>query len=226
MIVRTAGCNALGNPLFSYRFDPAAIIGPDADWLSALLESAVGEGRVFGSGETIQIGWMINLLKEHGDHTLAVFEPDFESFPIEWVDSVTTTLQHLRLQKDVFESVGLSQQLQFPTILQSSLVGADVDKSAQRLVLERAEEIANDSGWFIGHAESTCDYNDPGNLRRCSLYEVGMLVPKSIMFLALPTGCRVFLSETSVEISYQGTPLPIVPGSLLSLTSVDSIPRG
>jgi hypothetical protein len=214
MILRTSHCKQHKHPEFSFRIDPKKGLREDANWLVGYLEQNVASGERYMDGETVQIGWIVNLLKKRKDGTFGVLEPDFESFPINWVDSVTDTLAQFRMQNDVAESFGLNP-IEFPSIRQSCVLGTDVVAGDVNLVLERTEPNEDDSGWFIGRADTSIDYSDPQNLRRASLYEAGVLTPGAIMFLALPTGYRVVLTDSSIEITFGDRELTPLPTSFL-----------
>jgi len=215
LIITTNKCSKAKHPEFSFCIDPNTVVQDDLVWFRSTLEADVLRGSRYQAGETLQIGWMLNSLIQREDGTLGVLEPDFKSIPIVWVDSVTTTLQHLRLQKAVVESVGFGGQIQYPSILQSGLIGVDLTPQPGRLICDRSEEEGTDSGWFVGNAETACDYNNPTNLIRLSLYQMSLLVPNVVMFFALPCQCRVVFVDRSVEIYYCERRLDILPNSFL-----------
>lgn len=208
MILKTHDCGKFKHREFSPNFDPQKILRDDAQWLCDFLQRTVAEGVRYKTGETIQIGWMINTLESRKDRSLGILEPDFVSMPINWIDSVTTTLAHFRMQRDVVESLGLEAPF-FPSIRQSCIVGADLlmGQGTYDLILERSEPDDTDSGWFVGHAQSHSNYNDVANLRTLSLYELAIHVPLSVMFLALPIGFKIILNDWMLQISQFNTRL-------------------
>jgi hypothetical protein len=216
MMSRTSNRNMTDHPAFSFAWDADKVPPQDAQWLCDVLERGVSCGHRHAPGDTIQIGWMVNLISGREDQTLAILEPDLRTMPIKWIDSVTTTLQHLRLQKDAVDSVGLLDVLAFPSICESALMGVDVTLDTGGLLLERAPAEGSDSGWFMGDADSQSDYDDPANLRRVSLYDAARLVPRCVMFMALPPGTRVLLSPGSAQVSYLGAGRSFGPGTLLA----------
>lgn len=213
VIAATTRCREAGHPEFQVRASQA-IPSPDLDWLVRFLEDTVKCGDKYVPQQTVQIGWMITLVRSREDQTLGLWEPDMQRVPIAWVDSVTTTLRHLRLQKDVAESLGLGERILFPTVQQSAIVARGFE-SGSSVIMERTEPTPSDSGWFIGSAEHGVDHNDPANLRRVSLYEVGCGRPDVVMFLALPPGTRVLLHKRSACVWLDGRTLSTQPGSFL-----------
>ena len=195
------------------------LLTSDAEQFARSLEADVADGKVFCAGEQMQIGWMVNLIRSNGEHQLTIDEPDFQSMPIEWKNSVTTTLLHLRLQRSICESYGFGEQGSFPSIRYCALTTSEFDGNAKRIVLERFHAQGADSGWFIGCNESNVDCNDAACLRRISLYELAMVCPRCVPFMALPCGTRVDIANELVTVHYSGTLVRAVAGSLMSLRS-------
>src|SRR5690349_16550004 len=97
----TINCSKYGQPEISVTFEQKQVLEDDVKWLLEWLESEVANGRRFLPSQTIQIGWMITRVEPLEDGVLKICEPDMEAFPVNFVDSVTNTLTHLRLQKMV-----------------------------------------------------------------------------------------------------------------------------
>lgn len=210
----TLNCTSFGHPEFRILCE-RSVPQEDVDWLAEHLEGAVRAGARFRPGEHIQIGWMLNRLSEFGDGTLLLMEPDMRSVPVEWQAGATQTLLQLRMQKDAAESLGLGSLMQFPTIQESAILGMDVSVDTDELIVERTPAQGPDSGWFVGSLRSQLNYNDPENLRRVSLYEAAILCPAIIMFLAMPAGTTVRLSESAVSIARGGVDVAPSPDSFL-----------
>lgn len=215
MIASTTQCHLFGHPEFRLLVDETIVLEEDFVWLKEYLERSVADGSKYRHHETVQIGWMINLVEDRGDGSLGLSEPDMMQFPIRWVDRVSSTLGHLRIQRDTVDSIGLLGRIDFPSIRQSAIVGCDLRTDSSSLVMERAQPQHTDSGWFIGRLDTQCDYNDPKNLRRVSLYEAALLSPRAVMFLALPSGMRIHLSETRSEFLFNGHALIPKSGTVL-----------
>jgi hypothetical protein len=209
----TINCSRYDHPDFQLMVD-SAIPHVDVDCLVSFLEESVQGGTRYLDGQTMQFGSMLFRIVAL-DNLLTLQEPDLRTFPISWTTGITRSLQLLRLQKDIAESVGLADKLDFPSIRCSLLVGADLTNGFDLLVFDRAESDGLDSGWFVGRLDTGIDYNDPGNLRCVSIYQAILNWPQIAGFLALPAGCRVEMSRLSTVISYNGRPLEIQKGSFI-----------
>jgi hypothetical protein len=86
------------------------------------IEKETEKGRRFLPEQTVQFGWSILEIRQRTDGTIGLFEPDFRSMPVRFVDSVTNTLFHLLLQKWVAESLGLVEELEIPQLQASALI--------------------------------------------------------------------------------------------------------
>lgn len=208
----TTRCHAYGHPEFILEV-ARSILAEDSDWLIQYLENSVARGEVFRAGETLQTGWMINSFRECSEG-LMVFEPDMIARPIRFVNSVTRTLTHLRLQKDVAESVGLEDCLLFPSIRQSA-IACKAWGEVESFSLSRFDPEGADSGWFVGCLMDH-DHDAPENLERVSLYDIGSTHSILVQFLALPPGVSLLLENEDVSFLKNGEPLPIREGTLLS----------
>jgi hypothetical protein len=213
-IIKTTKCENFNHPEFEICYDSDLIIKPDVEWLIEFLENQVRLGEVFEDNDTIQIGWMLSLLKRNNKGIFEILEPDMQSLPIQWIKSVNTTLRHLRLQKDTAESLKLDHMIEFANIRSSAIVGKYFETS-KTIVMERTVEEGNDSGWFIGSAEHDIDYNDQKNLSQISLYELGCQRPDIVMYLALPPNINIIAGENLLEVKFQGEKIFPYPQSFL-----------
>jgi hypothetical protein len=154
-------------------------------------------------------------VRQRTDGTLALFEPDFESMPVRFVDGVSNTLLHLLLQKSVAESLGLDGELVAPSLRDSAIVCTEFG-SAASFVMSRATPKAADSGWFLGCDNPAHDHQSPDCLRRVSLYEaVTRHADRTIPFLALPPDSFVGFGGAVPYFSRGETELAIRPDSYL-----------
>ena len=149
------------------------------------------------------------------DERFVIEEPNLLSLPIEWRQGVTRTMQLLRLQKDIAESVGLEDQIDPPSVRCSLLVGADLSQQDEEFVLDRMKASDCDSGWFVGRQDSELNYDDEANLKRISVYQALLDWPNIGGFLALPAGCRVEVSGRKQRLTRNGRNLEIRSGSFL-----------
>jgi hypothetical protein len=214
-ILRTTTCARLGHPEFRIAYDPAiVVIADDAKWLLGWLEESVAQGTRYVAGQTCQIGWITTEVRLDGDD-LSIWEPDMRRLPIEWSESVSHTLAHLRIQKDVVESVLGPGDLSFPSMRESAII-CDRLGQGEGIVMERVEPAGADSGWFFGCTEDGHDHNDAAELRRVSLYEaVARHAPHIIPYLALPPGILVSIGAVDPVLYREGEPLLPRPGSYL-----------
>ena len=213
MQVKTTGCAEHGHPEFVLDIGEAN--ATDGKWLVQFLEQAVASGERFEAGETFAIGWMITKVVAGKNGTLTLHEPDMKTMPVEFEPGVQRTLTILRLQKAIAESVGLEDELELPTLRDSAIVCTELER-AKALILSRAEPDGNDSGWFIGCTSPKHDHNDPKNLARASLYEVGIAAPRAVAYLGLPAGVQIVASDGAPHLERNGKRLPIKPRSYLA----------
>jgi hypothetical protein len=146
-VLRTTSCFRYEHPEFQITYDPTRVpVEGDLHWLINWLEESVAQGNRFSSDQTCQIGWMVTKVRQSDVGTLTLWEPDMREMPIVWVESVSNTLAHLRLQKDVVESVLAPSDLSYPSILESLLICSRL-KENNGLVMERCQPSGRDSGW-------------------------------------------------------------------------------
>lgn len=212
-VVTTTKCSAHEHPEFTLVFD-TSVPQADIEVLTSFLEESVAEGTRYNEGDLITVGSMLFRVRRIED-TLAIEEPNLRSLPIEWTQGVTRTMQLLRLQKDIAESVGLEDEIDPPSIRCSLLVGADLTQQDEELVLDRMESSDCDSGWFVGRKESELNYDDEANLKRISVYQGILNWPTIGGFLALPAGCRVQVSGRMPRFTRNGRNLEVKSGSLI-----------
>jgi hypothetical protein len=214
IILTTSKCHLFGHPEFIAQLNDSQILAMDAQPILQYLEEQVSHGVKFLEGQTFQIGWMVVKFKLTERGLLGLNEPDMSEIPIRFVNSLSNTIHHLRLQKDVAESIGVEPR--FPTILQSALKCSRYDDNSE-FFMDRADPVQNDSGWFFGCTNPHHDHNDPSTLLRVSLYELACSRDSIIPFVALPPGFLVKAGGTSIQISQRGIPCELKPGSFLDL---------
>lgn len=213
METKTTRCSDSGHPEFELEFN-SEIPQADVKALVGFLEESVQSGCRYKNGETIQFGSMTLRVVQAGGY-FKLQEPDQVKTPIAWNDGVTQSLRLLRLQKDIAEGLGLDDELDFPSILQSLVTGVDLSEADEELVLERLASAGSDSGWFLGKLDSNLDFDEPSNMSRVSVYEAILKWPSIAGFLALPTGTRVDISSNGAKVARDGKQLEIQKSSLL-----------
>lgn len=216
VVLRTTSCGRYKHPEFRITYDPAVVcVEGDVHWLVNWLEEAVAAGERFVDGQTCQVGWAVTSVRASEERTLALWEPDMRQMPIAWVESVSQTLLHLRLQKDVCESV-LDGDLSFPSMLQSAIICTELGRTAD-VVMERSTPSASDSGWFCGCARKDHEHNVVGELRKVSLYEAAVrYAPQIVPYLSLPEGILLEAGEGLPQIFRHGESLTFKRGSFLA----------
>lgn len=209
----TTKCSQFEHPEFQINVSSRAIPPVDIEWFLAVLENMVISGERFKAGETIQVGWMLLMLSEGDKGALKVTEPDMKSVPIKFVDSLDSTIKHLRAQKDSVESVLPADELAFSSLTQSVVVHVNYKKS-RRILLERAKPQDHDSGWWMSDFDDANGSNDPKNFAKISLYQLGVDRPDLIKFLAFPPGSQIVI-DRKVFVLKDGQELVIKANSFL-----------
>lgn len=195
-----------------YRRDP--VYGPGIEWLVAGLEESIREGSRFPVGETVGIGWLDCYVMDRGDGTLGLCEPDFTRVPAALIAGTAQALEQLWFQRAVAASVGLEPELDFPNDRQYATT-CPAFGTADSVLMRRDPHSDTESGWFIGCAGTVHPHTD-ATRRTATLYELAVLRPAIIGYLALPPGCSVVLTGDRPEITRDGEHLPPREGSLLA----------
>ena len=216
LIATTNGCRRFGHPEFRFSYDPAAVIALTVASFIRQLEDGVSSGEVFRPGETFQIGWMITRITEHSDGFLGFLEPDMKTFPVREVPGLTSALCHLRLHKDVCESLFDPPQLSFAPLWHSAIVCTRLG-TTPTFIMDRAASEGNVSGWFFGCDAESHDHQDVSHLRCVSIYEAVVTLERRILpFLLLPEQTLVAAGDGPPRVWHEDTPRPFLPGSYLS----------
>lgn len=214
---KTAKCKTHLQPEFVLFYDDNI---PEAwmDWLTQYLEES-SEKSKYADGQTIQVGWILDRIKAEGDD-LTIYEPDFESLPSKWNKSTSTTLSHIFLQRYVADSIGLTNELNFPSIRHSAIRCNQFPQDQPAFYITRCnprEDDPRDSGWFLGCLDSKHDHDNPENFALLSLYEAVMCNKFIVPYLALPVGVNVIEvgNPDGFEIAHGNDVLPPQQGSYL-----------
>lgn len=212
----TQGCQRFGHPEFRIRVSNKAIPDTDVAWFLHFLESRVAEGEKFSGGQSLQVGWMYTMIEETDDGFLRITEPDMQQIPVRFIDSVDSTLMHLRNQKDVVESLVAEVMPDFPSLQKSVVVHVDY-KSASRILLTRAEpHDASDSGWWLSDLDDKEGSQDPSRFTKTSLYQLAIDRPALVKFFAVPTELQVYINGPVIAVLGPESEIEQKPGSYLS----------
>ena len=221
----TQKCREHDHLEISVQCEDTPALSPSLRWFLEWVESEVAGGRRFLPEQTVQVGWSVLEIRQRTDGTLAMFEPDFHSMPVKFVDSVSNTLLHLLLQKSVAESLGLVEELALPSLRDSVIVCTEFG-STDGFVMSRVAPEGADSGWFFGCDNEAHDHQSPDVLRRVSLYEAATRHDdRTIPFLGLPPDIFVGYGGAVPYFSRGNTELAIRPGSYLHKKYVEKEDR-
>lgn len=216
LMVTTARCREHGHPEFKLAYNSDLVTEDDVRSLVEMLERLVAEGTRFEEGSTLQIGWMATRVRRAPDGTLSIQEPDNIHTPIWWIDSINHSLIHRRLQRGVCASVGLHDEVDFPSSLQEAWVSSCFGDT-EGIGMQRLEADEPHSGWLFGCDAPDHDHTDTSTCARMQLYEVAVGIdPRVIPYLALPVGTTAVLRPEGPAITAHGEPLEARPGSLLA----------
>jgi len=148
----TQKCKEHGHLEFSVQCDDTSALSPSLKWLLGWIEREV-------------VGWSWLEIRQRPDGTLGLFEPDFQSLPVKFVDSVSNTLLHLFLQKCVAESLGLENEMTVPSLRDGAIVCTEFG-STEGFIMSRVTPKPADSGWFLGCDSEAHDHQSPDAVRR------------------------------------------------------------
>jgi hypothetical protein len=218
---QTQKCKEYQHPEISVCCDPTETLSPSMRWLLSWVEDEVANGRRFLAGQTVQLGWSLLKVHQRDDATLALFEPDFKSMPMELVDSVSNTLLHLLLQKSVAESLGVEEALFIPSLRESAVICCEFG-STDGFVMNRVAPKPGVSGWFLGCDNEAHNHQALENLRRTSLYEAAVRHDNRIIpFLGLPHDMLIGFSKGVPNFFRDDKELVIRPNSYLHKKYLD-----
>ena len=212
----TTRCNDFGHQEFCLEFNPDIALAADAEFVANMLETMVSKGSLFQDGQSMQLGWSYLMLYTQQDGKLGFREADFLSMPIVWINGVSNTLRHLRLHKDIVESVIPTEYLSIPSFRAECVVCNELKNADGQIMMIRQAEKNLDTGWFFGCFRKGHDHNNVDNLERISLYEAVIAhAPACLPYLGFPEGVTVLLGQGSPIFFYQGKELAIFEGSYL-----------
>ncbi len=212
---RTLNCGQHGHPEFIIFYDEEQLLEEDISWLIASLEGQVANGQTFQEGDLFQIGWLVAKVKAHSDNLLTLTEPDLKELPLHYVDSVTNCLMHLRWQKAILSSYGLSDPGIYPSISDTVLICNHL-ANAQEFAMQRLYAEGNDSGWQIVCTDPDHDHQEITQLERLSLYELASNVQsRATPFLALPEGSQLIIGDKEICYLLNDEMLQLEEGSFL-----------
>jgi len=212
--ITSTGCGKFHHPEFRLRFDDHAAAERDARELVACLERHVATRRLIRSGDSFSYGWVDLHFEQVGEDLLAVQEPDFRTWPIQYTDSVTHSLCHLQWQKECAATLSIDGQAT-PAMGQTAAICSRIGNNSA-FFMERHSALPPSSGWTISCAEPVHDHIHDSNMLRVSLYEIVTRFHMPIAaFLGLPPGTKVLNSPRGLWIACNGRSHQIRHGSFL-----------
>jgi hypothetical protein len=200
----------IGHPQIIISLDDNSEINPD--WLLGYFEQSVKAGAHFDADATIQIGWMLTILKRNQSDDLELWEPDFDGIPIRWIRGANNTVRHLVLQKSIADLAGC--ELESPSLRQAGIVTQSFSDDPAEFVMTR-EISGGDSGWAFRRDGEEILKTTPCEFK--SLYEISLICTNIIPFLGLPSGSNVRRTkrETTLDLA----------GKIISSTQNDLLKR-
>lgn len=167
-------------------------LGTGFDWLLSYFEEEVSAGVAFSDNQLVQIGWMTVKLFQNSRGDLEVWEPSFDSMPINWMRGANTTIRHLTLQREICTQLDVDPE--FPVLSQSGVASADFFGSSNFRMEREFCDVAMDSGWIFKGPEAVGG-------KHCSLFEIAVARSEVVAFLALPAGAVVICEKSSIEVT-------------------------
>jgi hypothetical protein len=180
-----------------------------AAWLPDYFVEEARRGVRFAPDQTLQIGWSVLKLYADAAGDLVVFEPDFASMPIKWIEGVSQCVRFLALQQAVCEELGVEPD--FPSLAQSAFAPDPLPRAGD-FTMSRAEEENRHSGWLLQPEGEAA-------LQVVSLYQAALSNRAIIPFLALPSGSAVKRERGRYSISINGRDTPAPSSELLTRLS-------
>jgi hypothetical protein len=172
----------------------------------------VASGERFAAGETMLLGGMMVKFEAAPDGRLRLTEPDMQSMPITFVDSMAKTMYLLRCQTDTVKSFGTDNPDFAPVHRPLLITGAALQGGPLRLVRRAGD--AQLTGWAVSHADG--ETAGDATYRPMSVYEAMLKRPELSCFLALPKDYEVVTSGAGeFVVSKAGVALDPVEGSFL-----------
>jgi hypothetical protein len=159
---------------------------------------------------------MLTMLEDGPGGSLRVLEPDMRVVPVKFIDSVDSTLRHLRNQQDIVRSLASPVELDFPSLRQSAVVHVNYKDSARILLTRSDAADGTDSGWWLSDLDDQARSQDPARFFKTSLYQLGVDRPDLIKYFAVPAGLQIVVDGARIGVLQAGDEVPQIPGSYLS----------
>lgn len=186
-------------------------------------ETAVKRGAKYVPDQIIRFGWSVLRVCERSDGTLGVEERKLTP-QLDWTESVDHALMDLFTQQQIAVSIGLVNEMSYPTQDEAVLVTqCAVEATALSFIRLDAELPNGYSGWSLTCSED----HDHGQAEALPLLALAANQPGLVQLLPLPPGCSVAIKFVDKEgapkggriephVFRNGVELPVEPGSYLA----------
>jgi len=199
------------------KYDDTIVEDSDLEWLESVLNEFDYDEALEEESIEVQVGWMPVLLVKENDHEYSFQELDFlDSVSADYTHSATQTIQHIRLQIALCESLETElDHYEFSDLNHAMLVSDDVEK-IENVYLFRTDQQGEFSGWVMNDLD-TLEQFEPKNGKLISLYELANRRADLVPYFALPVGYAVHIqSGDVVRIIENEQEMAIQPDSLLA----------
>jgi hypothetical protein len=199
---RTTKCGQHGHRELTVQLREPSPIPNLHNLLVDYFEDGVATGKQFKPGQTVRLGWATLRLCERADGTIGVEEREPAPTPT-WVEGVDRALHDVWLQKEIVASVGLLDQLSFPSHDEMMMI-SDCAIDAPALIMTRiaGDDLPEDfSGWMISCAED----HDHGERHALPLLALAANHPGLVQLLALPRHAVVLVVYAEKPNAPEGT---------------------
>src|SRR5450830_2019025 len=143
-------------------------------------ENSVKSGKVFKTGETIDIGWGRLKLLENETGDLVVHEPSFFDMPIKWVAGASRSYSHLMLQRQV--CLELDVVPDFASLMQAGVIFEFMMVNRGDFRMDRHDgDGKGNSGWALYELGKI----DAERVQWVSLFQISVMYSQIIPFWGL-----------------------------------------
>jgi hypothetical protein len=198
---RTTGCAAHGHPEVTLQLTRELPIPNIERLLLGYFEGAVARGTKFKPDQTVRVGWALLRLIERDDGTLGVCEREL-SPEVAWVEQVDRALHDTWVQREIVASVGLLDEIAFPSQDDLVMVSPCAEDGGEPVILMRTpvEDAPDFSGWSLSCAEE----HEHGEPVFVPLLAVAANNPGLVQLLALPPNTLVYVSWEAKDNTPEG----------------------
>lgn len=187
--------------LLRVKYNSALVSEDEVDWFLDYFFSESRKEKEFLTGQLIELGISLLLLKENETGGISVFEPDWKpSGLINFIESISNSIVLLKESLSVVGKLNCADSIDYPSIRSSMVICNKVNQSNIN-ILERLSYEGSDSGWFAGCNDTNHNHSDPNELKRISIYEfcTNFLGFRKVLSIPPPILVRIDLSSNRFE---------------------------